>query len=177
MLRHSSISNFTCRNLTAADIIDHNLGADAFPGKVGKVLLQDLQVPKLTQMYDGDSSTELAAMTMMCLAHANEDCVRHEDKEAVCSEKLVDYFPFVKNNAIQKVSSLYMLTIDEVCPSTSPCESQKTNSPKLDILLFLKEGHKFQAKTVRARQYVCMGSIIYTDFVRILQLTTVRVLP
>jgi len=108
-----NLTELKCRNLTAADIIDHQLGAAAFHGRTGKFLLQDLQVPQLTNMYDGDQSTTLAKATIMCVAKDDEDCVTYHDKETVC-ERPVDYFPFTKNDAIQKVTSLYLLTIDAV---------------------------------------------------------------
>ena len=112
-----------CRALTAKDVIDDQLTSSVYAtGNSGMALLSILNSNQafLSTLYDSSSGTSKAAAedVLVCTAESYEECTTHNDRDTVCSRQ-VDYFPFIKNSAIQRAASLYELTIDTVSTQTA----------------------------------------------------------
>lgn len=110
-----------CHGLSAANITDYK--DFQIGGNDGATLLRAWGVADVSKYLTASTSksTGVAASTLVCFATAAEDCETSDDRHTVCS-KMVDYFPFEKNPDIQKVTSLYILTIDSVYICLSLCE-------------------------------------------------------
>ena len=120
-----------CQNLTAKDVIDHELTSQTYDGPAGKnnptkghellskMIPDGALLSTLFEYYNGGvKSTPAANNVVICIAEIYGNCTTYYDRETVCSRE-VDYFPFQKSPAIQNAASLYELTIDKVSAQTS----------------------------------------------------------
>ena len=117
-----------CRNLTAKDVIDHELTSETYYESVGgnnptkgigllSKMIPDEEFLNTLYSFNG-KSTPAANDVVICFAEIYGNCTTYYDRETVCSRE-VDYFPFQKSPAIQNAATLYELTIDKVSAQTS----------------------------------------------------------
>jgi hypothetical protein len=137
-----------CRNLTAKDVIDHELTSQTYDGSAGEknptkgvdLLLRmstksrQLQQPQILDEEFSNIVRSRSSDVVICIAEIYANCTTYYDRETVCSRE-VDYFPFQKNPAIQIAATLYELTIDEVSAQTSMLACVLAGSRALPPLL------------------------------------------
>jgi len=110
----------SCRNLTVADVINNDLSSRDHQNAAGIELVKKLYPASygagLKDIYMDGFPTFKASTVVLCTASPGETCETFTDRQSVCAKE-VDYFPFEKNPAIQRSTSLYLLKLDSVFPS------------------------------------------------------------
>ena len=108
-------------NLTAASVMTNaftlpGFGVGNAESLSGATLFQELYPgaggDNIQLFWTGSEPTDLSTRLTLCIATSYQNCTAYTDKQSVCANKKVDFFPFSKSPSIQNAASIYRLDLD-----------------------------------------------------------------